>query len=303
MRLPLPRLLPLTLLSLLPALAPAAPAVPLTVFAAGDIADCRYSRPRYSDAAATAALIQSRLATAPDALVLTLGDHTYPYGRAEEFTHCYAPTWGAFRDRTRPVPGNHEYHDGSAGGYYDYFGAQAGPRGRGWYSFDAGGWHFVALNSHLDRGLHAEQLAWLRDDLARHPARCTLAWWHAPMYSSGGHPRNTKMRDVWQVLVEAGAELALAGHDHDYERFAPMDADGRVDPRGMRQFVVGTGGAILTPFRPWAPPGESRQATHHGVLRLTLREDGYDWAFLPVELGWSEFAVPPPRDSGSAQCH
>jgi 3',5'-cyclic AMP phosphodiesterase CpdA len=270
---------------------------------AGDIADCRYSRPRYADAAATAALIQARLPAAPDALVLTLGDHTYPYGRAAEFAHCYAPTWGTLRDRTRPVPGNHEYHDGDAAGYYDYFGPLAGPRGRGWYSFDAGGWHFVALNSHLDRRLHAEQLAWLKDDLARHRTRCTLAWWHAPLYSSGGHPRNTTMRDVWQVLVEAGAELALAGHDHDYERFAPMDADGRVDPRGMRQFVVGTGGAILTPFRPWATPGESRQATHHGVLQLTLREDGYDWTFLPVEPGWSEFAVEPPRDSGSASCH
>jgi 3',5'-cyclic AMP phosphodiesterase CpdA len=281
----------------------AAAAAPLTVFAAGDIADCRYAPARWSDAAATAALIAARLPSAPDALVLTLGDHTYPYGRAAEFSGCYAPTWGAFRARTRPTPGNHEYHDGNADAYYDYFGHLAGPRRRGWYSFDAGGWHFVSLNSHLRGREHAEQLSWLRDDLAAHPARCTLAWWHAPMYSSGGHQIDGRMRDVWQVLAAAGVELVLSGHDHDYERFAPMDADGNADPRGVRQFVVGTGGAYLTPFRPFAHAGETRQATHHGVLRLALREDGYDWEFLAVAPGWSEFPLPLPHDRGSAGCH
>lgn len=285
--------------------APPPVTAPVTVFAAGDIADCRYSRPAYSGAASTAALIAARLPAAPGAIVLTLGDTTYPDGLPAEYRDCYAPTWGALRERTRPTPGNHEYYSGSADAYFDYFGAAAGLRGPGYYSFEAGSWHVVSLNSQLAPAEHARQLAWLREDLARHPARCTLAYWHVPLYSSGGHPpaQNLHMRDAWQVLLAAGAELVLSGHDHDYERFAPMDADGRPDARGMRQFVVGTGGAFLTPFRIGARGGEFRQGTDHGVLRLVLRDGGYDWEFLPVPRAWSEYAAPPVDDRGSAACH
>ncbi|GGY99991.1 metallophosphoesterase family protein [Pseudoduganella plicata] len=282
-----------------------AAAPPVTVFAAGDIADCRWSRPASSGAAGTAALIAERLPATPDAIVLTLGDTTYPVGLPAEYRDCYEPTWGAFRDRTRPTPGNHEYYNGSPAPYFDYFGAAAGARGLGYYSFEAGPWHVVSLNSHLSPADHARQLAWLREDLARHPARCTLAYWHVPLYSSGGHPpaTNLRMQDAWRVLLAAGAELVLSGHDHDYERFAPMDAEGRPDARGIRQFVVGTGGAFLTPFRLGARGGEARQATDHGVLKLVLRDDGYDWEFLGVPRSWSEYPAPDVNDRGSATCH
>jgi len=277
----------------------------VTVFAAGDIADCRWSRPASSGAAATAALIAERLPAAPGAIVLTLGDTTYPDGLPAEYRDCYAPTWGAFLGRTRPTPGNHEYYSGKPDAYFDYFGAAAGARGLGYYSFNAGGWHVVSLNSHLAPADHARQLAWLQEDLARHPTRCTLAYWHVPLYSSGGHPPagNLRMRDAWQVLLAAGAELVLSGHDHDYERFAPLDADGRADPRGIRQFVIGTGGAFLTPFRIKARGGEVRQGTDHGVLQLVLRDDGYDWEFLGVPRSWSESPAPDVNDRGSAACH
>ncbi|MGB9992844.1 metallophosphoesterase family protein [Massilia sp. SM-13] len=273
-------------------------AAPLVAYAAGDIADCRFSRPAYSGAAATAALI------GPDAqLVLTLGDTTYPKGLAAEFSDCYHPTWGRFKAITRPAPGNHEYYGGSADGYYGYFGAAAGPRGRGYYSFDAGGWHIVSLNSHMKGEEHQRQLLWLKDDLARHPARCTLAYWHAPLYSSGGHSANPHMREAWRLLRQARAELVLSGHDHGYERFAPMDADGLRDAQGLRQFVVGSGGAFLTPFRLVQPNSEARNNTHNGVLRLVLRKDGYDWEFLAAANAVSpEFPEQEAGDRGSASC-
>ncbi|UGQ45793.1 metallophosphoesterase family protein [Massilia endophytica] len=281
------------------ALAGRAGAAPLVVYAAGDIADCRFSRPAHSGAAATAALI------GPDAqLVLTLGDTTYPNGLEAEFRDCYHPSWGRFKAITRPVPGNHEYYSGKADAYYAYFGAAAGPRGRGYYSFDQGGWHFVALNSHLQRAEEEAQLLWLKDDLARHPARCTLAYWHAPLYSSGGHPPNPRMREAWRLLHAAGAELVLSGHDHDYERFPPMDADGREDAGGPRQFVAGTGGAFLTPFRLVRPRSEARSNSHLGVLRLELREDGYDWEFRTVPArGNPDVPEQEAGDRGSASCH
>lgn len=288
--------------------ATAAADAPLVVYAAGDIADCRYGRPQYAGAAQTAALIDDGLRDARRlgrrAAVLSLGDHTYPDGLAAEFRDCYHVSWGRFKADTYPTIGNHEYYSGSADGYYGYFGAAAGPRGRGYYSFDLGGWHLISLNSHMKGAEHAAQLLWLKDDLARHPRRCTLAYWHAPLYSSGGHRSNPHMQAVWRALHAAGAALVLSGHDHDYERFAPQDADGRPDARGPRQFVVGTGGAYLTPFRWIQPHSEARQNSRHGVLRLELRADSYAWQYVAVD------AQPPPdvpeaeqQDHGSARCH
>ncbi|WP_229416902.1 metallophosphoesterase family protein [Massilia eburnea] len=280
----------------------ARPARPLTVYAAGDIADCRYNRAANSGAAETAAIIARG---DPNALVLSLGDHTYPNGTPAEFRDCYAPTWGQFKERTRPTPGNHEYTGGKAAGYFDYFGELAGPRGRGYYSFDKGGWHFISLNSHLNAAEHQQQLVWLKDDLAGSKARCTLAYWHAPMYSSGGHTPTRKMQDVWRALQETGVELVLSGHDHDYERLAPMNADGQPDAaRGVRQFVVGTGGAFLTPFLWLNDQSEVRSNWRTGVLKLVLKENSYEWEFLAVEAK----AEPdnPQReasDSGAANCH
>jgi calcineurin-like phosphoesterase family protein len=275
---------------------------PLTVYAAGDIADCRYNRAADSGAAGTAALIAKG---DPDALVLTLGDHTYPSGAAAEFSDCYAPTWGQFKARTRPTPGNHEYTSGKATGYFDYFGELAGPPGRGYYSFDKGGWHFISLNSDLKAADHQRQLLWLKDDLAASKARCTLAYWHAPMYSSGGHTPTKKMQDVWRALHAAGVELVLSGHDHDYERLAPMDADAQPDAaRGVRQFVVGTGGAMLTPFLWLNDQSEARSNWRTGVLKLVLKENSYEWEFLPVPPKTApEHPQQQARDSGTANCH
>jgi 3',5'-cyclic AMP phosphodiesterase CpdA len=272
----------------------------VTVFAVGDIARCPHPDARFSGAADTAAIVAAGLARDPRAVVLTLGDHTYPYGRAAEFQSCYGPTWGRFKDRTRPTPGNHEYATAGAAPYFDYFGAAAGDRDQGSYSFDLGGWHLISLNSELDPARHAAQLAWLRADLEQHPARCTLAYWHLPLYSSGGHGSIPKMHDAWELLYRAGAELVLAGHDHDYERFAPQDADGRLDAaRGIRGFVVGTGGAFATPFLWPVANSESRDANHFGVLRLRLLDGAYEWEFMPA--GELEPGAQP--DRGRGQCH
>jgi len=285
----------------LAACAMSAQAAPLTVYAAGDIADCRYSRAEYSGAAQTAAIIA---AGDPQALVLSLGDHTYPNGRAAEFSDCYEPTWGRFKSRTHPAPGNHEYYSGTANGYYGYFGNAAGPKGRGYYSFDAGGWHFISLNSEMKGEEHERQLLWLKDDLAAHPALCTLAYWHSPLYSSGGHPMTDHMREAWRLLYEAGAELVLSGHDHDYERFAPQDDKGqRDDARGLRQFVVGTGGAYLTPFRWTVDHSETRQNWRVGVLKLVLKDKGYEWEFLAADNLRQGPQEREARDSGAASCH
>jgi 3',5'-cyclic AMP phosphodiesterase CpdA len=269
----------------------------VSVYAAGDIARCAHPDPRFSGAADTAAIVAAGLADDPGAVVLTLGDHTYPRGRAGEFARCYAPTWGRFKDRTWPTPGNHEYSTPGAAPYFAYFGARAG---NGHYSFDLGSWHLVSLDSNLAPAEHAAQLEWLREDLASHPAPCTLAYWHHPLYSSGGHGSIPKMRDVWEVLYRAGAEIVLSGHDHDYERFAPQDAGARLDPaRGIREFVVGTGGAYPTPFLWPATNSEVRDASQFGVLRLRLLDGGYEWEFMPVgELPAG--AVP---DRGRGSCH
>lgn len=269
----------------------------IPVYAAGDIASCKKRPPEESGAARTAAIIEAGLAADKDAVVLTLGDNTYPVGLLEEYTECYEPTWGRFKARTFPSPGNHEYYTPHAVGYYSYFGGAAGPDRRGYYSFNLGNWHVISLNSYLKPAEHQAQLTWLKDELARNRARCTLVYWHHPLYSSGGHGSDDRMRDAWKMLHDAGAELVLASHDHNYERFAPQNADGgRDDQRGIRQFVVGTGGAKLTPLRFRKFNSEISDNSTHGVLRLMLKDAGYEWEFLPVEKdGFS--------DRGMALCH
>jgi len=285
-----------------PAAVPPAAAPGVTVYAAGDIARC-VGGPAWSGAAETAATVAAGLAADPGAIVLTLGDHTYPRGTAQEFADCYGPTWGRFKDRTWPAPGNHEYYTPGATPYFAYFGERAA---QGWYSFDAGTWHIVSLDSDLTPerypAKYAAQIAWLRADLAAHPARCTLAFWHHPLYSSGGHGNVATMREAWRLLMDAGAELVLSGHDHDYERFAPQDADGRLDrARGIRQFVVGTGGAYPTPFLLTALHSEARDSSRTGVLRLRLEDGGYAWEFVESARTTTLGVAPP--DRGRATCH
>lgn len=268
-----------------------------TVYAAGDIADCRNSPPAETAAAKTAELITAGLAQHKNAAVLTLGDNTYPVGLPIEFSNCYQPTWGQFKKNTYPSPGNHDYYTPEAIGYYAYFDAAAGPARRGYYSTELSNWHIVSLNSNLQPEDHRMQLAWLKEDLARHKTPCTLAYWHHPLTSSGGHGNNAKMLDAWELLQEAKADVVLASHDHDYERFAPLDAQLQKDEtRGIRQFVVGTGGAKLSPLGVRKPFSEVSDNSTHGVLKLELKKTGYEWEFLPV--AGSKFS-----DRGTALCH
>jgi acid phosphatase type 7 len=269
----------------------------ITVYTAGDIADCRNALPAASGAAKTAAVIQAGLGQDSGAKVISLGDNTYPVGLPLEFSSCYEPTWGQFKDRTLPTSGNHEYYTAGAPGYYGYFGHAAGQPLQGYYSTELGKWHIVSLNSNLKDAELLAQLDWLKADLAQHRNSCTLAFWHHPVYSSGRHGNNQQMAGAWQALQDAGADLLLVSHDHHYERFAPLNAAGqRDDGQGIRQFVVGTGGAKLTALNQRQPDSEVSNNETHGVLRLVLKDNGYDWQFLPV--AGSTFS-----DSGSAQCH
>ena len=226
--------------------------------------------------------------------VFSLGDNAYFLGNMQNFRECYEPTWGRHKGRTRPVPGNHEYETSGADSYFTYFGANAGPRGVGYYSFELGDWHAIALNSQIPVGAGTAQEAWLRADLAASRARCTIAYWHFPYFTSGPNGRFFAMRDFWQALYEAGADVVLSAHDHLYERFAPQDPDGRPDPtRGIRQFIVGTGGAMIYPSGAAAANSEVRLSSF-GVLKLTLFSDRYQWEFVPVSGA---------RDSGEGMCH
>jgi acid phosphatase type 7 len=263
-----------------------------TVLAAGDIASCASGGDEQ-----TAALLDTLPGT-----VLTLGDTVYDDGSADQFRRCYMPSWGRFRDRTYPAPGNHDYQTANASGYYGFFGPRAGQPGKGWYSFDLGRWHLIALNSNCDEvgGCQpgSEQERWLRADLAAHPARCTLAFWHHPRFSSGTtHGSDRAVGGLWLALYQAGAEVVLVGHEHNYERFAPLDPLGGVDPaRGVREFVVGTGGSSHYPFGSPLPGSQARNSDSFGVLQLQLRPTGYSWRFLPVQ--GSSF-----QDSGTESCH
>jgi len=273
---------------------PAQATAPVSIVAAGDIGQCYNAPAAASGAAKTAALV-----TPKDALVLTLGDHAYEDGTPAEFANCFHPTWGAFKDRIRPSPGNHDYYTLGAQGYFGYFGALAGPDRRGYYSFDVGGWHFIALNSLADLSTQSEQYLWLKTDLANSgETLCTIAYWHYPAFNSGANYGSVMaMRPFFDALQAAGVEVVLSGHEHIYERFAPQKADGTADPaRGVRQFVVGTGGHELNPLGAAIPNSEFRQNTTWGVLRLTLGQGNYSWQFVPVGGGAA-------IDAGTATCH
>jgi len=266
-------------------------ATPPTLIAAGDIAYCGTPWDE-----ATATLVETIPGT-----VAALGDLAYENGTSAEFNACYQPSWGKFKARTRPAPGNHEYGTGSAAGYFAYWGAVAGDPAQGWYSYDLGGWHVVSLNSQCSFiggcGVGSPQESWLRADLAAHRKPCTLAYWHHPLFSGGQVGNEPDMVPLWQALYENDADLVLAGHAHNYQRFAPQNALGVADPaRGLREFVVGTGGhPTLHPVAAIANT-EVVNNTTWGALKLTLRNSGYDWQFVPV--AGATFT-----DSGSTSCH
>jgi acid phosphatase type 7 len=259
---------------------------------AGDIADCR----DLSGAEATAKLLEQIPGT-----VFAVGDLAYPDGTAENF-ECYNQTWGRVKARTRPAPGNHEFHSAGATYYFSYFGASAGNPSRGYYSYELGAWHVIALNSECEAiggcGTGSAQEKWLRRDLAEHSDVCTVAYFHKPLFSSGGaHGDDPELRPLWQALYDVKADVVINGHDHDYERFAPQDPDGKLDrERGIREFVIGTGGKGHRPFGKPEATSEVRDWTAFGVLKLTLKPKEYDWEFIP-ERGKTF------TDSGSDSCH
>jgi hypothetical protein len=265
--------------------------VPVLV-GAGDIARCDVDTVE-----ATAKLLDAIPGT-----VFTAGDNVYEKGSLDEYRRCYEPTWGRHKARTRPAPGNTEYGTAAAAGYFDYFGGLAGKRGEGWYSYDVGAWHVVVLNSNcaaVGCGTNSAQVTWLAADLAASSAKCTLAYWHHPRWGGGSRRRpEPGVQAFWDVLYEKGAELVVNGHNHFYERTAPVDPKGVPDPaRGIRQIIAGTGGARLYKFAtPPLPITEVRDDKTFGVLKLSLKPDGYDWQFVGVP--GSSFA-----DSGSAACH
>jgi acid phosphatase type 7 len=251
----------------------------------------------------TAALVRQ---LQPAALLL-LGDLQYETGSITDFQAYFDPAFGEFKAITYPVPGNHEYFTPGAAGYFDYFNGvgadsgRAGSRGRGYYSFNLGAWHIVALNSNCPGiggcGPRSPQAAWLRADLAANRARCTLAFTHSARFSSGDHGNDELMRDLWQIMHEAGVDVVLSAHDHIYERFRRQDAAGRADEkRGIRAFVVGTGGKGLARFQRARPNSEILENSSIGVLTLTLRPESYSWRFMPV-------ADLPLDDSGDGECH
>jgi len=227
--------------------------------------------------------------------VFTAGDNAYPDGTLDDFNKCYGSTWGRHKARTHPTPGNHEYHDGHATGYFTYFGAAAGDSTKGYYSYDLGTWHVVALNSNVDVSDTSAQVAWLRADLAAHPTLCTVAYGHHAFLSSS--PDATPaMAAVWKVLYSAGVEVAVTGHHHAYERFAPVDSIAELDKkRGIREFVVGTGGALLDNFGHTARFSERRYNDNYGVLQLQLYPGRYAWQFVSVNGHV--------RDRGKGVCH
>ena len=298
--------------------------VTATLVGAGDIADCRNTNDE-----ATAALLANISGT-----VITLGDNAYPNGTRVEFANCYdnyrlsdgstydssrSDWWGKYKGRTMPTLGNHEYHNSSdpslkSKPYFDYFSAQNGfklpqapvpspgmTKGQGYYSYNRGIWHIVALNSNCEYvscGGNSSQAKWLRNDLANNPSRCTLAYCHHPLYASGDGSDTPEVRPFWKILYNRGADVILVGHAHRYERFRPINPDGQYDPvNGIRQFIVGTGGPPgAGQTGPDDPNMEIKNIGTPGVIKLSLADGSYSWQFVPI-AGYTF------TDSGSESCH
>ena len=262
------------------------PSAPAVFVGAGDIGDCTTR-----GSALTAQLLDRTPGT-----VFTAGDNAYPSGSAENLRDCYTPTWGRHLGRTRPAPGNHEYESAGAAPYFQYFGERAGPPGLGYYSYSLGSWRVLSLNSEVGIDAGSAQMVWLRTELSSNRTACALAYFHKPLFSSGFHGDQSQMREMWRVLYELGVDVVIAAHEHNYERFAPQDFLGRFDSaRGIRQFIVGTGGTALRAVGPPRPNSEVHGSSW-GLLMLTLEDSLYRWEFLPAEPGGFQ-------DAGVGQCH
>jgi hypothetical protein len=277
---------------------PTPPPSPRTFVGAGDIADCTSDNGRQGQHSEDTAKLLDSLQYD---VLFTAGDNAYPTGSDAEYTNCYHPRWGRHQSRTRPSPGNHEYetfHD--AAPYYRYFGALAGVGNTGYYSYDLGAWHIVSLNSNIDGAARSSQLIFLTEDLQQNRLKCQLAYFHHPRFSSGlnrGFPETDVMRDVWNVLYQYNADVVVSAHDHSYEVFAEQNPNGFPEPgRGIREFVVGTGGAPSYPFVTVKPNSQTRITNKYAVIRFTLLADSYQWSLLEAPNGGV-------LDFGAGACH
>jgi acid phosphatase type 7 len=258
-----------------------AEAASVVLVGAGDISTCDNSNDE-----ASAKLLDNISGT-----VFTAGDNAYPSGTYTQFTNCYHPTWGRHKSRTKPVPGNHEYNTSGAAGYFKYFSNTPS-----YYAYNLGDWRIYALNSEIDVSSTSAQAKWLKNDLTANPKRCVLAYWHKPRWSSGSHyGSNSKYQTLWKTLYDAGAELVITGHEHHYERFKEMNASGTASAPGLREFVVGTGGASHYGFGSILSTSQVRNSSTYGVLKLTLNSTSYSWKFIPV-------AGKTFTDSGTTNC-
>lgn len=266
----------------------------VTVMAVGDIA-CDPTSPDFNGGRGDARFCQEKatsdlvVAAHPDA-VLALGDNQYEDATLSGFEQSYDPTWGRFKDITYPVPGNHEYQTPGAAGYFAYFGALARNTTGGYYSFNLGAWHFIALNSECTQpgvggcGVGSPQEQWLLSDLAANRSSCTLAFWHEPRFTSGRNLNHPALQAFWDDLYTYGTAIVLNGHDHIYERFAPQNPQQQADARGIREFIVGGGGNNHQPsYGTIQPNSLVRDNTTYGVMKLTLRSGSYDWQYLPAQ--------------------
>jgi len=257
---------------------------------AGNIAACTNDRDEL-----TAQIIDAN----PGSTVFALGDNAYPSGLLADYNNCYGPTWGRFKSRTHPTPGNREYASGTPAGYFDYWGTAAGAPNKGWYSYDVGDWHMVVLNDQVAFGAGSEQEAWLRADLAASTKQCTLAYWHNPRFfssTSAGWTSDAARKILWDDLYAAHAEIVLNGQQHQYERMAPMRPDGtRDDVNGILEINPGTGGESASLPTVMHPNSQTVSAAF-GVLKLVLGPGTYTWQFIGIP-GTSY------TDSGSGSCH
>jgi len=312
-------LLSLILLVSSPARLPGTPGVALAasdpvIAAAGDIAcdptNSSFNSGNGSSGSCRPKYTSDLLVNAGLAAVLPLGDNQYYCGGYQAYVQSYNLSWGRVKSITRPVVGNHEYltsggtdcNSGNSGaaGYFNYFGSAAGNPGQGYYSYDIGAWHLIALNSNCSSaggcGSSSPQGLWLASDLAAHTNFCTLAYWHIPLYSSGGRA-SSNTQAIWQILYNNNVDLVLNGHDHIYERFAPQTPNATVDTaRGIREFIIGSGGANHTSLAAIAANSEVRNVDTYGVLKLTLHPTSFDWQFVP-EAGRTF------SDAGTGACH
>lgn len=256
---------------------------PYTLISAGDIAQCDIAKPKDTNAFKTASLVERLLAQAGDrAAVLTLGDNVYYTGLLSEYQGCYEATWGKFKSRTWATPGNHDYGVANAIGYFDYFGSRAGPDRTGIYKQDIGKWSLLGMNSNIAADSASGQMVWLKAAASANSG-CKLAAWHFPVFSSSARGNNATMQSVWAELVAKKVDIVLQGHEHQYERFSPMQSDGVADAaNGIRSFVVGTGGASLSDFGAIKPNSEAR-IKNFGVLVLKLYASRYEWSFHTID--------------------